>query len=312
MGMKYETILHEAGRGDRIVPDFFIVGAAKAGTTSLYHALRQHPTVFVPSLKEPHFFAALPEEMTGPGDREHTLRKVVRTWEAYGRLFRDKAPDQICGEASPSYLYYFESALRIRGCNPKARIIMVLRNPIDRAFSFYMHMRRDNREPLTFEAALEQEEFRERNGWEWSWFYKKVGLYSRQVEAFLDAFGEEQVNVSLYDDLEQDTMGVVKNIYRFLAVSDAFVPRLIKYNVSGNPRNKWLQGFLTNENWLKSSLKALIKPETGSTVKNLVMQANVRKEALKPKTRALLKDYFENDIRRLERILRRDLSPWMA
>jgi hypothetical protein len=293
------------------IPDFVIAGAAKSGTTVLYHGLRQHPQIFMSPLKEPHFFANLPRDMLGPGDRTHTLKKVVRTWDEYLSLFEKRQVHQLCGEASASYLYFSESAVRIKSRNKDAKVIISLRNPVERAFSCYMHMQRDSRETLSFETALQQEEDREAAGWEWSWSYKKVGLYAAQVARYVEVFGRDRVHVLLYDDFVKDRLGSMKAIYRFLGVDETFTPTLRNYNVSGVPRVKWLQRFLSEDNLLKDQLKKLISKGSGTEIKNRVMLLNIEKTGMSSPSRALLMEYFRDDIQRLAWVMGRNLDHWL-
>lgn len=293
------------------IPGFVIAGAAKSGTTVLYHCLRQHPEIFMPVLKEPHFFGDLPAAMFGPGDRMHTARKVMRTLDEYMSLFEKSETGQLCGEASASYLFYPESAVKIKAANQDARIIISLRNPVERAFSSYMHMQRDSRETLSFEEALEREQDREAAGWEWSWCYKKIGLYAAQVARYLEVFDRERVYVLLYDDFLKDRIGSVKAIYRFLGVDEAFTSKLRQYNVSGVAKVKWLQSFLSEENLLKSQLKKLMSATSGTEIKNRIMALNMRKIEMSSQARVLLAEYYRDDIQQLASIIDRNLDHWL-
>ena len=174
------------------IPEFFLVGAAKSGTSSLYMYLTQHPRVFVPPIKEPHFFS----------DFHHPALAHIDTLDKYLALFDDCPENALAGDASTSYLYSRGAPRRIQALQPRARIMAILRNPIDRAYSFYWHNRRDFHEPLSFEDALEAEPGRieERAGF--ASHYVRSGMYHDQVRNYIDTFGRDRVRVWLTEDLK--------------------------------------------------------------------------------------------------------------
>ena len=144
-----------------VLLDFAIVGAAKSGTRSLATYLSYHSGLCMASRKESHFYSApyMPLPFAGPGD--DGLNHTIVTKEAhYRELFRSAKPGQLLGEASAFYLYYPHTAAALRRAMPNGKIIVILRNPVERAFSAYMHLRRDGRETLSFGAALDQEKIR--------------------------------------------------------------------------------------------------------------------------------------------------------
>ena len=185
-------------------PDFFIVGAAKAGTTALYHWLSDHPDVFLPIVKEPGYFAhaggpAAP--LAGPYDPAYTAR-IATDAAAYAALYADAGTRQT-GDVSPVYLLCDRAARRIATARPDARIVIVLRDPVYRAFSQYMHHVRDSLDPCpTFDAALAEEDERLRAGWSWGHGYATHGHYLAQVERYLAAFPRHQILFLDYDTLQ--------------------------------------------------------------------------------------------------------------
>jgi len=147
-------------------PNFIVVGAAKSGTTSLFHYLNQHPDVFIPDKKECRFFSQMPGGFKGPGD-EHVNETIIRTYSEYLELFKEAKSETALGDVSPDYMFYYQNSIKnIKETLGQVKIIIVLRNPVFRAFSQYMHFRRDGRENLSFEEALTQEESRQNQGWE--------------------------------------------------------------------------------------------------------------------------------------------------
>ena len=183
------------------MPNFFIVGAQKAGTTSLYHYLNQHPQVYMSPRKEPHFFEGMHSEFRRPGRRSTPVSDLA----AYQALFEGASDERAIGEASASYLYSTRAPDLIKSSVPNARIIAVLRNPADRAYSNFLHCVQVGREPLgSFAEALQAEQSRMRDKWGPLWYYKHKGFYYAQVKRYLDTFGQGQVGVWLYEDLRYD------------------------------------------------------------------------------------------------------------
>ena len=167
-------------------PNFFIVGAARSGTTSLDLYLSQHPEIFITLKKETHFFAReqLPERYRGPGD-ERMNRLLIRDEDQYTQLFADAGRSKAIGEASAFYLCYPSSADLIAQTVPDAKIIMVLREPVARTYSAYMFLVRDGRETLGFEEGMSLEEERKEGDFEPMWWYRELSLYYNQVKHYL-------------------------------------------------------------------------------------------------------------------------------
>ena len=299
------------------LPNFLIVGAAKAGTTSLYYYLREHPEIYMSPIKEPKFITSnfLKFPFKGIGD-DLVEKNIIKNFESYQKLFLGVKNEKAIGEASADNLYYYKKSINyIKKILGEVKIIIILRNPIDRAFSAYSHLMRDNREFLTFEDALKQEENRKKKNWEFIWYYKDVGFYYNQVKAYLENFSE--VKVYLYDDLKKDPLSLVQDIYRFLEVDDSFIPKSIgeRFNVSGVPKNKFLHEFLTKPNPVKSAIKPLVKlilpKETRQRLLNKLLQKNLKKPEMKPETREYLKGLYREDILKLQDLIKKDLSHWL-
>lgn len=230
-------------QAERQMPTFIIIGAAKSGTTALYRWLAQHPQVWMSPIKQPHYFADLQPHFRGPGD-ELFNREIVTDLQAYRDLFAPGADRPARGEASPFYLYYAErAASRIRREIPECRLIVLLREPVARAYSGYLHLVRDGRESATFRQALEREGERLRAGWEPLWAHRGLGQYARQLQVFLDLFPREQIGVWLYEEMRQPQR-LFQEVCRFIGVDDRFVPRFTHHNVGGAPRSPALHALL--------------------------------------------------------------------
>jgi len=300
------------------LPNFLIVGAAKSGTTALYRYLLQHPAIFMPTgIKETFFFSSINKD-TYKHPRSVYAMDAVETLEGYEALFSGADVCQARGEACVAYLYFHEKSIpRIRqvlgtGC----KFIITLRHPVERAFSNYLHHSRDGLENVSFESALAQEEGREQQEWWWGFQYKKMSMYCSQVEAYLDAFGENNVKIVLYEDISTKPVETLQDIFAFLGVHRDFVPDTSRrFNVSGIPKNKLLHGLLNRPNILRSVLQAVV-PVTwrrkirGSQMVSGINQQNLAKPKMDAETRAVLLKYFEKDIDRLASLIGRDLSAW--
>jgi hypothetical protein len=301
-----------------MLPNFLLIGTAKAGTTSLYHYLRQHPEVFMPAVKEPRFFAYLddPPAMTGPGDRaSNEAAGAVYTMADYRALFDEVEGERAVGEASVNYLYSDTAPRRIREHLPDVQLIAVLRNPIERAYSHYLHLLSSDREPLRdFAAALDAEAERRQKGWEWSWHYTRMGFYHEQLTRYLEHFDRDQLAVYLFDDFTEDNVAVTQDIYRRLGVDDTVVPtRTLAHEKTGEPISEQFQRFLLNPDHPIRKAARYVVPETVRTqgVK-LLKNLNLSKPPMEPAVRADLVRLYAEEIHRLEDLLDRDLSHWLS
>lgn len=295
-----------------VKPNFFIVGAAKSGTSSLDKYLGQHPDVYIPPKKEAHFYSIpdFPATFLGPGD-DGMNQYTIRDQSVYNALFDDVAGEKAIGESSVFYLYYPGTAQRIYDELPDAKIIIMLRNPVDRAFSAYMHLIRDEREHVSFEESLANEEKHKQNHFEPMWYYRELGLYSEQVKRYVDLFGQKQVKVIIFEEFARNPVKGVQEVARFLGVSDDFIPDTsVRHNESGVPKSRWLYNFISRPNGLKEIVKPLfpaaVRERLGNQAKSMVLE----RASMSSDTRASLSAYFESDISELERLLQRDLSIW--
>ncbi len=306
---------------DPQMPNFLIVGAQKAGTTALYQYLKQHPDVCMSPIKEPHFFAFEHRDVDfrGPRDRETLGHMVVKDEGAYRQLFAD-ASGKVRGEASAMYLYMEEAVGGIQRHVPDAKLVAVLRSPADRAYSSFLHMVRDGREPIPdFGRALAAEEERIRAGWSPIWHYRRMGFYYEQISRYREAFGPEKIRVYLYEDLERNPEGVLRDIHEFIGVDPLFVPDVSsRYNVSGVPKSKGLHAlhrFLLRPNPVKAALKPFFpkglrrRMVEGSL--NTLRNRNLVKPPFPEEIRRGLIEGYTEDVSRLETLVHRDLSGWL-
>jgi hypothetical protein len=298
------------------LPNFLIVGAAKSGTTAVSHYLEQHPEVFISPIKEPKFISSHFVEfpLQGPGD-DFVENFTIKAHREYRGLFRKVEIEKAIGEASVENLYYYKKAIPvIKQLLGEVKIIIMLRNPVDRAFSAYKMMVRDGRESLSFEEALQKEEKRKERNWEYLWSYKEVGFYYEQVKAYLEAF--RRVKVVLFDDFRNDTIAFMQDLYRFLGVNDSFLPRVdIRFNTSGRLKSTFYR-FLFRATGFKGMLYKYLSMNGVSDTKILSVIESIRDGELEPiqfqlSTREKLTKLYKNDIEKLSALLGRDLGMWL-
>jgi len=296
-------------------PSFIVIGAAKAGTTSLYRYLGQHPDIFMSPVKEPRFFAleGHPLDFRGPGD-ERVKEKTVTTLEAYRKLFDGVRNERAAGEASVVYLHHEGAPARIAQHVPDVKLIAMVRHPVDRAYSGYLYHRRDGWEPLDrFEDALREEPRRLAAGWYYAWGYRDQGFYYRSLSRYFERFDRQRIRIYLYDDFSRDPRAVLADMFRFLEVDDRFEPDVsMRHNPSGQPRSPRIQRFLTRRHPLKEAVKRIIPEDWGHRLISFVMPANLDRPALAPETRAEMIEGYREDTARLEDLIGRDLSAWRA
>lgn len=299
--------------GDGRLPNFLIIGAAKAGTTALYSYLRQHPDVFLSPDKEPQFFALEGERLSFRGPGTTINETAVTRIEDYRALFADVRGEAAVGEASALYLYLPKAADRIRHYIPEARLIAVLRNPVDRAYSSFMHLRREDREPLTdFRAALQAEPERIRANWGFLWRYEALGRYHVQLQRYYDRFPREQILVLLYDDFRKDNARVLRDVFRFLRVDDAFQPDTsLEHNVSGIPVNRTAYDLLWGRGAVGRLVAAAVPVPVMARLRARITPRLLRQEPLDPALAAELIDRFREDVLRLQDLIGRDLGHWL-
>jgi hypothetical protein len=301
------------------MPNFLIIGAAKSGTTAIWHYLKRHPQIYMSPRKHTRFFAYEVETppFRGPGPTNPTLPYAVAEIEAYHALFDDVTDEVAVGEASHSYLYRPEAPEHIRRYASDMKLIAILRNPAERAYSHHGQMVRNGRERITdFALALEKEEARIRDNWWPEFHYVKVGLYHAQLRRYFDLFERDQIKVYLYEDLKHDPLGMLQDIFRFLGTDDAFVPNVtIRYNAAGFPRNNALHRALQELRRIRPGAEQLLPNKhyqsllrIGGALHNL----NLAAKRLSPGVRRRVIDtYFREDILELESLIQRDLSAWL-
>ncbi|MCF8357356.1 MAG: sulfotransferase [Prolixibacteraceae bacterium] len=295
-----------------VLPDFLVVGASKSGTTSLHHYLKQHPQIFLSDIqKEGRYFSQMTGNYKGPGDKIIDA-SITRDINAYKALFNGYKNEKVVGDISPEYIYFHEKAIPLikKTLGKQVKIIVILRSPVERAFSAYTHFKRDKRETLSFEEALEKEDERKTKKWVWAWQYKNSGLYFQQVKAYTDNF--PNVRVIIFEDFKKEPQNVLAEICEFLEVSPGFkFDTSYKYNVSGEPKSRVLYKFETSRGFVNFIKKFIPAKLVEKMKKNLTGEKQMVKPEMNPETRKALVDFFKDDILQLQNLINKDLSHWL-
>ena len=232
------------------MPNFLIIGAMKAGTTSLFNYLKQHPQIYMSPVKEPRFFAIEGEDLHfGEEDpRSRVWAGSVTTIDDYKALFDGVTAEKAIGEASPLYLCSSKASERIQYYLPNVRLIAILRHPVDRAFSHFLHRVNHGFEPIMdFSRALEVDETCHR------FLYIEQGMYSTLLSRYYQNFSRQQIRTYLYDDLQEDTLGLLLDIFRFVEVDESWlIDTSKKYNVSSPGYTSYPTALECSEDYLVS------------------------------------------------------------
>lgn len=299
-------------------PNFFLIGAAKCGTTSVAGYLDQHPEVFVSKPKEPNFFSFEPNSKPsccGPVDEEVLyellLKYSVTSPEAYAALYSAAEGTPAIGEASVRYLYESQTAARIAEYSPTAKLIVMLRDPVDRLHSHYHMNVRQHIEPLTLANAIEAEDERVEQGWGWDWHYRRVGCYAGQLRAYYQHFDPAQFLVLFQGDLQRDPRATLRACFEHLEVNTDFTPDFSRRALVGHtPRWRGLRNIIRNENMVKTVAKKIVPQSIRKSFVTWSEQKNRQSiPVLEPRLRSKLEAYFFEDRQQLEELLGRKV-PW--
>jgi len=295
-------------------PEFLVVGAARSGTTSLHHYLKQHPQIFLPTQKEPCFYCFTGEKLNYKrGKFAFAVTDLVK----YQKLFDNAKPEQVKGEISTPYLYLYNRTIQnIKRYHPNAgllKILIILRNPIDRAYSQYLWRVRDGREELTFEDALKQEKCRMEENYSFDYFYSHRGLYYSQVKAYMENF--KFIKIIRFEDFKTDFENTMVGICGFLGVNVGFqFTGKAVLNSSSFPRFGALGKLITIESKIKFKLLNYIPEETRLSMKEHFNKWNSSGKFPLPisaSTRIYLHEYYKEDVSKLSELTGIDFSSWL-
>ena len=300
------------------LPDFLIAGVPKAGTTALYAALARHPELFFPRVKEPKFFLTdgPPPSRGGPGDAQTYQEHVWRRSE-YEALF-DSAPRHARkGEATPFYLYETSSHERIRRVVPDARIIVSLRDPVDRAYSNWSHLWAAGLESeRDFVTACELEPARRAAGWAHFWHYIGQGRYGEQLASLFEHVPRENVLILRYRDLRDEPRATLDRVCAFLDVRTGLLDSVPAQNVSphveDNAVNDVLRALLRTGGRFGHHVPAPLRKVARGPLLTALRRHKGLRPAATPEQRDAVLPYFSADIRDLERVTGEYFGDWLT
>lgn len=290
------------------LPTFLIIGANKASTTSLFNYLKQHPDIFMSRIKEPMFFVYDGKET--PDDSPTRVAKkadIINNVEDYKRLFAEAVNEKERGEASTAYLpCSFLIADRIKSYVPDIKLICILRNPIERAYSGYRFHVGLGIEKRSFKTVMKLQMNPSTNDRK-PQAYFHLGLYAEHVEKYYQTFGKSRMKVYLFEDWCGSPQSVLRDIYEFLEVDPDFINDLSrKLNIS----TKNDLGHITWHRISQTPLMRLLPERYHPRIKDFVINRYNRSQ-LTPEIRKQLIRYYYDDVKKLEKIIERDLSHWL-
>ncbi|MGF1640786.1 MAG: sulfotransferase [Rhodospirillales bacterium] len=290
---------------DRRWPDFFLVGAMKAGTSSLYNYLGKHPNVFVPKPKEPHFFVC-----DSCRQRRLLISSSIASESRYRDLFRDAGDDQLVGDFSVSNLWCESAAQRIADRVPDAKIIAVLRNPIERCLSHYVMCVQQGLEHRSFSEAIDAEI----TGRDRSFGYVEVGRYATQLARYDSVFRDGQTRVLFYDDLVRNKVSLLDEILMFIGVEGTIPAREIDFsaNTGGRLRGGLFAVLYKNRKYYLPYLSKVVPKSRRAKVRDALFIERSRYPSMTDRDRARLASVYASDIEALTRRTGRDLSGWLG
>ena len=297
--------------------NLFIVGAAKSGTTSLYNYLNQHPDVFFPRVKEPNYYSNIESEdplvYNSPKEGVFYHNKIINDEAVYFSLYNSSGNYKILGDSSPSYLWDTEASKRIYSDFPDAKILIILRNPVMRTFSHYlMNLKSGTETETDFFKAVKRDETIKPKVWGNGkvFLYKELGMYYKQVKTYFDTFKKEHIKVIIYEEFFNDLEQGLFDVFKFLEIEPNqninFDEIHNKYSAPKNGLSKYVLQYKTKLGFIRS-----MAPEKLKTFLNKnVFYKDAEKPELDNVAKLYLQSIFEEDIKKLEVLLNKNLDSW--
>jgi hypothetical protein len=300
------------------LPDFLVIGVPKAGTTALHAALSRHPGLFLPTAKEPKFFLSdgPPPAQGGPGDAQTYQEHVWRRAD-YEALFAPAPLEALRGEATPFYLYDLDAQNRIRRLLPKAQLIVLLRNPVDRAHSNWTHLWAAGLEAeRDFVRACALEESRRAAGWAHFWHYVSQGRYGAQLAHLFSLFSRDQVLLLRYRELREDPVATLDKVCDFLGVATGLLDVVPSENVTpfvaDTPVNAALRALLRTGGQIGHHFPVPVRKTARGPLLTMLRRQKGGRPALTPQQRAAVLPYFVEDIALLEQVTGLSYADWLT
>ncbi|MBZ5636592.1 MAG: sulfotransferase [Acidobacteriia bacterium] len=311
-------------------PNFFIAGAPKAGTTSLYHYLSQHPQIYLSPVKEPCYFASEVRSEHFSREFESTAQRsgrqlrtyldgpmtdgdpggIVTNWEDYLRLFKNVDGEIAVGEASVCYLWSPTAASNIRSRIPEAKIVIILRDPAERAYSQYLHYAANGLVRRSFREHIKQSARNTRREFNTLYPFLEYGLYCRQVRAYLEVFPRAHIRVYLYEEAWKDPLAFLKAIFEYLNVDSEFRADVSRRTLQRRAPRSLTSHYVLRKSGIAPRLKALAPRTIWNGIRTLLFRSpgSLRMDSA---DRSYLCDFYRDDVAKLSSLLDRDLGSWL-
>jgi hypothetical protein len=300
------------------LPDFLVAGVPKAGTTALHAALSRHPSLYLSTVKEPKFFLTdgPPPAKGGPGDAL-TYREHVWERDEYEALFDGAPPGAVLGEATPFYLYDPGAMRRIHDLLPEAKLIVIIRDPVERAHSNWTHLWSAGLEPVgDLVRACAEEDRRIAAGWAPFWHYAGLGRYGEQLDRAFSLFPREQVLVLRYRLLIDDPAATLGRICGFLGVETGVLSEIPRENVTAHPEHTLAHRAVSLGMRASDAVGRLLPGSAATTathrLERWLQRGRRERQPLSWEQRQAILPKFTADIKLLETVLGEDFSDWTA
>lgn len=296
------------------LPNFIIAGFPKCGTTSLYQYFNSHDDIYMPDQKELHYFTypILSKSINGVGDKE-VNKYHINTLEEYMFCFSKVSHEKAIGDASPSYANYPEEAIpKIKELLGDPKIIIVLRDPIKRAYSNYLHLKRTGRETLSFYEALLKEEERIKLGYSDFWHYSFNSIYFDKIKKYIDNFSD--VKIVVFEEYVKDIVKNTQDLYQFLGVDSNVEPKNL--NVTFNPGGVYSENIITKFIFSHNIFRSFIKKHMKVTPFMKKLKVRVLQTFKKPtpkideEAERFLINKFKKDVQKLNKELNVNIEFW--
>jgi len=297
------------------LPNFVVIGASRSGTTSLHHYLGQHPDIYVSPRKSPNYFVAQDPQ---PSWENATLKTMAKQWtstrKAYEAQFLGASYERAVGDISPVYLQSIHTAKRIKETlGPSTKIVAILRNPVDRAYAHYLGRRRDGLEPIDdFNVIVDREMTRPLNDDIAFGSYIGCGRYHYFLKPFYEHFSADNIRIYLFDQLQKDPSGLLRDLFSFLDVdSDFEVDTAFPHNQTGIIANPLLRSIWTRSVGLRTRMRPYLPAFIRHTSRSILAQ-QVSKPLLRADTRQIISSALRDDTQQLQQLINMDLSNWLS
>ena len=284
-----------------IWPNFFVVGAQRAGSTSLYEFLKQTEDVFVSHIKEPNYFTSI--------DGTYLSPPPIRDKKKYLSLFKKGEDQKFLGEATPEYLSDIEAPKLIHKVSPNAKIIISLRDPVERAFSSYLMFERLGHMKSTFLNVLNECLEKKNKGLKSPLGLLETGLYYEPVNRYLNIFGPKQIKIIIFEKFIKEPKKTMEEVLEFLDIKSSIDNfKEVIYNKYGVPRGPFLR-LLVKDKTIDRIIERFISASARKFVKENLLMKNKPKPKINLEARKILVDFYKEDVEKLEKLLGKKF-PW--